>query len=90
MRKPIPAPRHKMLQNPNRDEPSICQDDVYGFSISWNPDDNRFYITNQHSITVRTFKGNTKGFSNLVWWCKHNQAMQDQTEPYAVISRPQK
>lgn len=41
-----------------------------GYEISWNPDDDRWYVEVDDD-TVKTFKGNAKGWANMKYWIRH-------------------
>jgi len=51
-------------------EIEIDQGRIYNWPVSWNPDDERFYIERADKTARATFKR----FSNLVQWCKKHQA----------------
>jgi hypothetical protein len=40
----------------NGNEPAITQPPMNGWDISWNPDDNRWYVCGNDAVTVATFK----------------------------------
>ncbi len=62
-----------LIQNPTRDEPAITQQSVNGFDISWNPDDNRFYVCDRpgpwYDLETRT---TFKDLRNARAWTKRN------------------
>jgi len=59
--------RIRMVANHQRCEPLGDQGDINGKRVTWNPDDNRFYISLDGS-TLRTFAGNAAGWAATVRW----------------------
>ena len=53
-------------------EPYVEQSTVNNMDITWNPDDNRFYVStaNDCNDVKATFKNNTKGFQNAVQFAR--------------------
>jgi len=60
---------YRVQWNNARKEPCINQGELNGKQLSWNPDNNRFYVTVDED-TVATFAGNKKGWSNMVQWAR--------------------
>ena len=52
------------------EEPLIDQGSIGIYDLSWNPDDERFYVTLPPHETVATFTGDIKGFSNMVQFAR--------------------
>lgn len=40
----------------NGGEPDVVQEGLNGWSCTWNPDDNRYYVTHPDGSTAATFK----------------------------------
>lgn len=57
----------------------ICieQDSINGFDISYNPDDELWYVYDRDEYgdyrTRARFAGNTKGFTNAHYWARTNK-----------------
>ena len=60
-------PSHK-LQRISNGEPDVDQGCINGYELSFNPDDNRFYVTDSDGGTVATFKE----FRNAVQWSRNH------------------
>ena len=57
----------------NGDEPAIEQAIIGDWLITWNPDDDRFYV--QHGETVRaSFARRKRGWTNALYWAKTHKA----------------
>jgi len=60
---------YRMQSDCIRSEPYVNQGEINGKQITWNPDDNRFYVMVGQDV-VATFAGNKKGWSNMVQWAR--------------------
>lgn len=49
--------------------PTVEQDPYMGYEISWNPDDERWHVA-VDGKTVKTFKGDAKGWHNMRYWIR--------------------
>ena len=47
----------------NGAEPAVYQGELNGFTLTWNPDDNRYYVQ-AGEITRASFAGDKRGWSN--------------------------
>lgn len=56
---------HRLILRPA--EPEIRQEPINGFTISWNPDDSRFYVEDSEGVRA-TF--NRLGWKNVVYYAK--------------------
>jgi len=50
--------RHYLAWNTSLNEPEVNQGTINGWHLSWNPDDNRFYVSENEggSLVKATFK----------------------------------
>lgn len=66
---PHPAHRLEMIQGPSGLEPAVNQGVECGWYMSWNPDDNRFYVSpHADSTEARVFKD----WRNAVQYARRN------------------
>ena len=59
----------RMVTDHLRCEPLGDQGEINGKRVTWNPDDNRFYVMVGQDV-VATFRGNRKGWYNMVQWAR--------------------
>ena len=56
---------------------AVLQEPIGGFDISYNPDDDRFYVCDHNDFgdleTRATFAGDSKGFHNARAWARANE-----------------
>ena len=52
-------------------EIAVEQHDIGNYTISYNPDDNRFHISQRKDIiSIATFAGNPKGYANALYYIR--------------------
>lgn len=66
---------------------AVEQCTVNGWTITYNPDDNRFWATDGDDIMGHTFKADEKGMNNATYWCKTHSATTGNTA--ALQGRPE-
>lgn len=51
-------------------EPMVNQGTRHGWTVSWNPDDERYYVSRTDGTTAATFAG----WANAMYYCKTHRA----------------
>lgn len=54
--------------------PAIYQGKINGWMITWNPDDNRFYVERADHTPGATYAGNERGLQNARQFAKNHDA----------------
>lgn len=63
----------------NGNEPAVDQETINGWPISWNPDDNRFYVeipeevAGARGVAAAMFNSALKGWHNTLYWARRHK-----------------